>query len=117
MAAGLADGEMADDAEEEGVGVAVVFQLVDVALANVAEVAHAQGGLAEGEVEGEEVAAAEGIEGMREADVVVVGAKGEQFVITLVVVGAEHETYEGKVELIAGGQGLAPQMEIVSGRC
>lgn len=113
------EGEVAHPTDHEGVGVAVVTDIVDMALTDVAEVAGTQGEGAQGYLYAEEVAAGEGVEGVRDADIVVVVPEREDLVVALTVAGAEHEAQEGDIKLVAGTERLAPQAEIVDGhgRC
>ena len=109
------NGEITDYADHEGVAVAVVLELVDMALTQVAEVAETKGGERQRHIEGHLVTRAEGVEGVGHADVVIVVAKREYLIVALAVVGAEFGTNEREVKLIAGGEGLTPQAETIDG--
>ena len=107
---------MSHPSDEEGVGVGVATDVIDVALADVGEVADAECESAQRQVYGELVAKRGRIEGGGKADVVVSVAEGEEFVVALPIGRGEHRPQQGNVYLITKDDGLASEVERVEHR-
>ena len=68
---GVMNAQVTNPAEHEGVGITMVFQIIEVSLADVAEVACAEREAPQRYIDRQQMAAAERIERMSETDVVV----------------------------------------------
>ena len=93
--------------------VAVVLDFVDVALADVTQVAGTQGDVAKGNVNAQEMAAGKAVEGMRGADVMPAVAEREYLVIALSVFRAEHESKHRHIQLVARPERLATYLKLI----
>ena len=93
----------------------MIFQVVDLGLPEVTQIAKAQGGAAEREVECKHLAERRRAAYGCRNDVVVVVAAAENLVVRLAVVGAEHHADERNAQLIAQRIVALPQSETVFG--
>ena len=93
----------------------MLLDVVDVELAQVGEVAEGEGGVADGNVNGKELAEGEGVAKVGGADVVIVVPTVEQVVVTLSVLRHEGGSKQGQVCLIVERKGLTLDSETVVG--
>lgn len=93
----------------------MVFDFVDVALADVAQVTGAQGDVAKGDVNAQEMAAGKAVEWMRGTYVVTAVAEREYFVVALSVFRAEHQSKHRHIQLIACPERLPTYLKLIDG--
>ena len=107
--------QFADIADDERAAVLVLLDAVGLQLAQVTEVAHAQPGAADGDVDGERLAQGEGVARMCGPEIVVVVATVEEVVVTLSILRHESHTEQGQVGLVVEGERLLADVEAVVG--
>ena len=100
---------------DEGASVLMLLDSVCVELAQVAEIAEGDAGVAYGNVNGEELAQGEGIAQMGTTDVVVVVSTVEEVVVTLSVLGHKGSSQQRKMGLVVEGDGMLFYLEAVIG--
>ena len=92
-----------------------MLDVVDVELAQVGEVIEGEGGVADGNVNGKELAEGEGVAKVGGADVVIVVSTVEQVVVTLSVLRHKGGSKQGQVCLIVEGKGLTFDSKTIVG--
>ena len=109
--------EFPHEAYDEQVGVVMILQVIHLRLLVVAKIPHAEGGLPEGEVEGQHVAHRGCRERCCDYHIAVVVAAIEYLVVRLSVVWREHDAEYRYGQLIAQVEGFLPQPEVPRSCC
>ena len=105
-----------DDADEEAMYIHMLLQIVNSGLLVVAQIADTDGDpLASTPVERQLLTEGGGADEGRRHDVVVVVPEGEDLIVRLSVVRAEHHASEWQVQFVARGEVLSPETEAVDG--
>ena len=111
----LMEGEMFYPTKHESVGIAMLLDVIDMSLVDVQHIARPHDDVADGKIQREEIAEAGAVEERGHGNVVVAIAFGEDFVVALPVLGDEHGSYHGDVQLIADYERPLPQTELHDG--
>ena len=93
--------EVTHPTQQESVCTAVVLDLVDMTLTDVAEVGSTEREAVKRHIYAEQMTIRECVARMREAYVMIGIAEGEQLVVALSIVGTEHHPQQGDIQLIA----------------
>lgn len=111
----MLDCQFSDITNDKRTAVLVLLDVIDVELAQVGEVTEGEGGVADGNVNGKELAEREGVAEVGGAYVVIVVPTVEQVVVTLSVLRHEGGSKQGQVCLIVEGKMLTLDSETVVG--
>ena len=90
-----AERDLSDVANDESAVVLVLANAIGIQLAQVAEVAHGEAGMTDGEIKEQLLSQAEGVARVGAAQVVVEVTTVEDVVVALSILGHEGETQKG----------------------